>query len=90
MNYQCTITTPVDASDAFHGINDVSAWWAKHLEGYTESLHDVFTVRFGTTWVTFEVTEMTPYSRIAWRVTDCFLPFLEKNKTEWTGTRIVF
>lgn len=89
MNYQRTISAPVSASAAFHDINQVSGWWAKHVEGYTESLHDVFTVRFGTTWVTFEVTDMTPYRRIEWLVTDCYLPWLT-DTTEWTGTRVVF
>lgn len=86
MNYQHTITAPVSASVAYHGISQVSGWWAKHVEGHTES-H--FTVRFGTTWVTFDVTEMTPYSRIVWLATDCYLPWLT-NKTEWSGTRVVF
>lgn len=88
-DYRCSISAPATAGEAFEGINDVSAWWAKHLEGYTETIHDIFTVRFGTTFVTFEITEMVPNKRVVWQVIDCDLPFIQ-NRTEWTGTSVVW
>jgi len=90
-DYQCHITTPASAEAAFDAIGQVSGWWAKHVEGYSESLHDVFTVRFGKdkTYVTFEITELIPNQRVVWLVTDCNLHWID-NKTEWTGTSVVW
>ena len=88
-DYQCSITADVTAEEAFEHINHVSAWWAKKLEGCTESLHDIFTVRFGDTHVTFEITELVPEKKVVWHVTDCYLPFVE-DKHEWTGTSIIW
>lgn len=86
-HYQCHIAAPVNAEEAFEGICQVSAWWAKHFEGYSKSLHDVFTVRFGETYVTFEITELIPDKHVVWLVTDCNLHWIG-NKREWTGTSI--
>lgn len=88
-DYQCSITAPVSPEEAFDGINDVAGWWAKNTEGYSESLHDVFTVRFGETYVTFEIIGFVPSQRVIWLVTGCNLHWI-KNKTEWTGTSIVW
>lgn len=88
-DYQCHISSPVSAEAAFDAIGQVSGWWAKHVEGYSESLHDVFTVRFGKTFVTFEITELVPNQRVVWLVTICNLHWIG-NKTEWTGTRVVW
>lgn len=90
-DFQCHITTPVSAEAAFDAIARVSGWWARNVEGYSESLHDVFTVRFGKdkTYVTFEITELVPNQRVVWLVTDCNLHWID-NKTEWTGTSVVW
>jgi hypothetical protein len=88
-DFHCSITANVTAKQAVDAISNVSAWWAKNLEGSSQKLNDVFTVRFGTTWVTFKITEFIPDTKIAWSVTDCYLPWLD-DKTEWTGTKVVF
>ncbi len=88
-NYQCSITAGITPHEAFEYINRVNEWWAKNFEGSAEKLNDVFTVRFGETFVTFKVAESIPGKKIAWKVTDCYLPWL-KNKTEWNGTTVLF
>lgn len=88
-NYQCSIAADFTPQEAFDGINQVNAWWAKNFEGSAEKLNDVFTVHFGETFVTFKVTESIPCKEIAWRVTDCYLPWLN-DKTEWNGTTVAF
>jgi len=88
-NYHTSITAPVAAKDAYAGIADVSAWWAKNFEGSALKLGDKFTVRFGDTWVDFAITEAIPGKKSVWTVTDCHLPWLE-DKKEWNGTYVVW
>jgi hypothetical protein len=88
-NYQCSIAADFTPAVAFEAIGRVNEWWAKNTEGSAEKLNDVFTVRFGETFVTFKVTESMPGKKIVWAVTDCHLPWL-KDKTEWNGTTVVF
>lgn len=86
-DYQCSIIVDATSKEAFENINRVSAWWAKNFEGHSEKLNDVFTVRFGKTFVTFKITEAIAGKRIEWRVTDCFLHWLN-DKTEWKDTLV--
>jgi len=89
-NYQSSIAADFTTQEAFEAIGRVSEWWAKNIEGSTEKLNDVFTVNFsGGTFVTFKITESLLGKKIAWHVTDCYLPWL-KDKTEWTGTTVLF
>ena len=88
-NYQCSIAADFTPGEAFDGIGRVNEWWAKKIEGSTNKLNDVFTVHFGETFVTFKVTESVPGKKVAWKVTNCYLPWLN-DKTEWNGTTVVF
>src|SRR5471030_1554043 len=87
-DFKCSITANVPAAAAAGAISRVWDWWAKTFEGTSKKLGDIFTVRFGETWVTFKITGFTP-DKIEWTVTDCYLPWLN-NKTEWTGTKPMF
>lgn len=89
-NYQSGIAGNFTPGEAFEAIGHVKEWWVRDTEGSSEKLNDVFTVRFpGETSVTFKVTESMPGKKIAWLVTDCYLPWL-KDKTEWNGTTVAF
>jgi hypothetical protein len=88
-DYHTSISANVSAEEAFEAINNVSAWWAKNFDGFSQSLHDIFTVRFGETFVTFEITEFVPGKRVVWQVTDCYLHWIN-DKTEWNGTSILW
>jgi hypothetical protein len=88
-NYQATIAVHATLERSYEAITHVRDWWAQDLEGNSEKLNDVFTIHFGDTYVTFKITEAVPSRKIAWLVTDCYLPFLN-DKTEWTTTSIVF
>src|SRR5215467_4494923 len=86
-NYHASITTGMRAAEAFKNINNVSAWWTKSLEGSSEKLNDVFTVRWGETFVTFRIDEVVPGKKVVWFVTDCNIQGLN-DKKEWKGTKI--
>jgi len=88
-NYNCVINANISAAAAVDAINNVAAWWTEDFEGVSQNEGDVFTVRFGTIYKIFKVTEMQPGKRVVWLVTDCYMSWIE-NKTEWTGTSIVW
>jgi len=88
-NYHNSITVDITAEEALANIARVSAWWANDFQGSAQELGDLFTIRFGETWVTFKIAEAVPNKRIVWEVTDCYLGWL-KDKTEWKGTKILW
>lgn len=88
-DFTCSITANVTAEEAMEAISQVWVWWAKDFTGSAEKLDDEFTVRFGETFVTFNITELVPNNKVVWTATDCYLPWLN-DKTEWTGTKAIF
>ena len=88
-DYTCSIQAPVSEKVAYDKIALVSQWWAKNFEGEAKKRGDRFTVRFGETFVDFEISEAVPNSRIVWQVANCHLHWL-KNKTEWNGTSVAW
>jgi hypothetical protein len=88
-NFTCSITANTTAHEAFTGISHVNEWWGRNVDGKSEKLNDVFTIHFGTTFVTFKLTEVVADKKIVWHVTDCYLPWLN-DKKEWNNTDLVF
>ena len=88
-DFNCSITTNVTTDEAMAAISRVPEWWVTNFEGASQKLGDVFTARVGETFVTFNITEFIPNTKVVWTVVNCYFPWL-RNKTEWIGTRIVF
>ena len=86
-DYHYSITAKISAKKAIDKINRVSEWWTKGFKGSSQKLGDTFSVRFGETFVDFEVVEVVPDKKIVWQVIDCNLHWL-KNTTEWNDTKI--
>ena len=87
--FNCNIAMNITPKEASEMINRVSDWWIMNAEGKTEKLNDEFTVRAGTTWKSFKITEVIPDKKIVWLVSDCNLPWNTDLK-EWKGTEIVW
>src|SRR5882672_6091631 len=87
--FNCSITVNITPKEAFKMISRVSEWWIMEVEGKTEKLNDEFTVRAGTTWKSFKITEVIPDKKTVWLVADCNLPWNTDLK-EWKGTQIVW
>jgi len=88
-NYHSSIAVGITADQAYANIANVAGWWTKSFRGSAQKMGDTFTIQFGETKVAFEITEATPGKKIVWKVTDCYLHWLN-NKTEWNGTGVVW
>jgi hypothetical protein len=86
-DYHTSIRVNATVQEAFKNINSVSDWWTTSFEGHSEKLNDVFTVRFGETFITVKIVELIPYRKILWRVVDCYKHWL-KDKKEWKDTKM--
>jgi len=74
----------------FDAINNVRGWWSGKVQGRTENLGDEFTYRVeGAHYSKQKITETIPGKKIVWQVLEADLG-LGKDKSEWTGTNIVF
>lgn len=88
-NFHRTITVNASAEEAMKKISQVNLWWAKNFSGNADKLNDIFTVRFGNTFVDFLISEFIPDKKVVWKVTDCNLHWINEKK-EWNDTEVVF
>lgn len=89
MDYNRTIKANISPAQAFDKINRVSEWWTKGFTGSSVQTGDNFTVRWGETFVDFEISELVSDRKIVWTVTDCNLPWLT-DKKEWNSTKVIW
>jgi hypothetical protein len=88
-DYSAEIGARVSTHEAFERIGHVSEWWTQNVTGRSARVGDTFTVRFGETFVDFEIAELIPDQMLVWKVTDCNLHWIW-DKKEWKGTRLVW
>jgi len=89
-DYNTTIALNATAQQAFNSINNVVQWWSEDFEGQSEKLNDVFTVRFGETFITIKIVELIPEQKIVWHVIDNYKHWLQYNKREWLNTTMIW
>jgi hypothetical protein len=92
-NQSHTVTVEVASSpqDVFNCINDVSKWWSKDFEGSSTKLNDEFVICHpGRHYSKQRLIEVVPAKKITWLVTESKLEWIENDKTEWTGTKMIF
>src|SRR5260370_41055120 len=89
-NYSISFTTDQPAKKVFDAINNVRGWWSGEIEGTTDKLGAEFTYRYEDVHRSGKkITELITGKKIVWRVLENYLNFT-KDKSEWTGTEIVF
>ena len=88
-NYDKTIIVNVSAEEAIKKISQINFWWATNVQGDTKNLDDVFTVRFGKTFSTIQITEIIPDKKILWSILNSSLPLFKDEKI-WNGTEMVW
>jgi hypothetical protein len=90
VDFSSTILVDNSAKQVFIAINDVRGWWQREIEGNTDKLNEEFSYRMEDIHFSKQkVIELVPNEKVVWLVTDSKLNFT-KNKSEWTGTKIVF
>ena len=90
-SFTATIEVASSPEDVFHRINDVSKWWSKDFEGSSTKLNDEFVICHpGAHYTKQQLIEVVPGKKVVWLVTDSNLSWLEKDKHEWTTTKMVF
>ena len=90
-NYTSRIEVAESPKDVFNRIGDVSKWWSNDYEGSSMNLNDEFVIHhIGRHYSRQKLIEIIPDRKIVWLVTESKLHWLQKDKHEWTSTRIVF
>ncbi len=89
-DFSTTITVDQTPEQAFNAINNVRGWWSEEIEGSTDKLNDVFDYQYEDVHRSkIKLIEVIPSKKVVWLVLDNYFKFT-KDKTEWTGTKIIF
>ena len=90
-SYTTTIEVARSPKDVFDHISEVSKWWSKDFEGSSTDLNDEFIIHHPERHYSKQkLIEVIPHKKIVWLVTESKLNWLEKNKHEWTNTKMIF
>lgn len=90
-NYTATIEVATSPKDVFNHINDVSNWWSKDFEGSSAKLNDEFIISHTDQHYSKQkLVEVIPNKKVVWLVTKSELNWLEKDRYEWTNTKMIF
>jgi hypothetical protein len=75
----------------FQRIGDIPIWWTQDFEGGTSRLNDEFVICHpGSHYSKQKVVEIIPNKKIVWLVTEAVMDWLEKDKSEWRDTKMIF
>ncbi|MBS1686076.1 MAG: SRPBCC domain-containing protein [Bacteroidetes bacterium] len=86
-----TIAVPQSPAEVFQCLTHVSSWWSKDYSGKSADLGDEFIIHHpGRHYSLQRLTEVVPGKKMVWLVTDSRLDWLERDQSEWTGTRMIF
>jgi hypothetical protein len=89
-NYSTSFTVDQSPEEVFAAVTNVRGWWSENIEGSTDTLGAEFTFHHQDLHrSTQKITELVPGTKVVWHVLDSQINFV-KDKTEWTGTDIVF
>lgn len=89
-DFTTTILVDQTPAEVFNAINNVRGWWSEEIEGSTDQLNTVFNYHYEDVHrCKIKIIDFIPNVIVAWQVLDNYFKFT-KDKTEWTGTTIIF
>ena len=89
-NFTISFNVDRSANEVFNAINNARGWWSEEIKGDTDKVGAVFYYHYQDIHrSTIQVTELEPGKKVVWEVLQNYFNFVE-DKTEWTGTKIVF
>ena len=89
-DYTTSFLTDKSPQIAFAAINNVRGWWSEEITGHTDRLNAEFNYHFQDVHrCELKIVEFVPDKKVVWLVKHNYFNFT-KDKTEWTGTRMVF
>jgi hypothetical protein len=90
-NFTATIEVAISAQEVFNCITDVAKWWSKDYAGSSSELNDEFIIHHPDQHYSKQkLIEVIPDKKIVWLVTESTLYWLQKDKQEWTNTKMIF
>lgn len=92
-SFTTTVTFEKSPREIFEHITlDVPKWWGgKDFKGSSVAVNDEFTIHHpGAHFSRQRVVEIIPDKKVVWLVTESKFDWLERNKEEWTNTKMVF
>lgn len=88
-NYTTTLKVEQTPAEVFAAIKSVREWWPE-IEGHANNVGDTFEHHFEDMHrCELKVKDLVPGKKVVWTVLGNYFSFT-KDKTEWTGTDIVF
>lgn len=89
-NYTTRVVIDATPKEVFTAISNPRGWWSESIEGDTDRLGAEFQYQaYEVHRATFRITEFAPEQKVVWHVVSNYFSFVQ-DKTEWTGTDIVF
>ena len=89
-DFTTSFTVDQSPEQAYAAIINVRGWWSENIEGPTDEPNGEWVYHNEPVHVArFRVTELVPGRRVAWRVLENDLSFIE-DKTEWVGNEMIF
>jgi len=91
-SFTTTIEVAKPALVVFNAIKEVRKWWYNEdFDGNSLKLNDEFIINHpGQHYSKQKLIEVVPNEKIVWLVTDSTLDWLQRDKHEWTNTKMIF
>jgi hypothetical protein len=89
-NFTTAILVKQSPKTVFNAVNNVRGWWSENIEGPTDELNAEFIYSYKDVHVSkMKIIAFVPDRKVEWLVVENHFNFT-RNKSEWSGTKIVF